>query len=409
LQSPAPPNFLAAAKGFAVPDRILIVKLSSLGDVIHTLPAAQALRRKFPKAHLAWAVERAHAGVLRDQECFDELIEWNRGTWRDYAAFLRRLRATKWDLAIDFQGLFRSGFVTWASGARRRIGYDATRERAHWFYNERVTAPTEPLHAVEKSLRLIESLGARLEGVPLKRKYLEATPLAPGNAPGAIERTDFAHTPVFRGAHDADGQPLFPLSIRSAERAAVDAWLTAHRFDERSQKLVVLNPHCRKAANIWPAERYAHLAARLLEQTGVRVVISGGPVAKELCDEIAAPLGEKVWRADGTFTLLGSAELIRRADLFITGDTGPMHIAAAVGTPIVALFGPADPLKTGPYTTDAVVLTKRLPCAPCFAKQCPLGHRPAKCMTDISVEDVTTAAMAALDTLEIKLPQRTSA
>jgi heptosyltransferase-1 len=392
-----------------VPNRILIVKLSSLGDVIHTLPAAQALRRKFPQAHLAWAVERAHAGVLRDQECFDELIEWSRGTWRNYLAFLRRLRATKWDLAIDFQGLCRSGFVTWASGARRRIGYDATRERAHWFYNERIAPPTEPLHAVEKSLQLIEPLGVRLDGVPLTRSYLAPPVIGAGYAPGTIERTDSAHAPVFRGAHDTEGRPLFPLSIRSAERTAVDAWLAAHRFDARSHKLVVLNPHCRKAANIWPAERYTQLAARLLERPFVRVVISGGPVAKELCDEITAPLGDKVWRADGAFTLLGSAELIRRADLFITGDTGPMHIAAAVGTPIIALFGPADPLKTGPYMTDAVVLTKRLPCAPCFAKQCPLGHRPAKCMTDISVDDVTTAAFTALDRCEVEQRQRISA
>ncbi|MGC3966623.1 MAG: glycosyltransferase family 9 protein [Pirellulales bacterium] len=147
----------------------------------------------------------------------------------------------------------------------------------------------------------------------------------------------------------------------------------------------------------------------MLQRPGVRVVISGGPVARELCDEIAAPLGERVWRADGAFTLLGSAELIRRAHLFITGDTGPMHIAAAVGTPIVALFGPADPLKTGPYTTDAIVLTKRLPCAPCFAKQCPLGHRPAKCMTDISVDDVVAAASNVLESNVPVRPQRISA
>ncbi|MGC3966624.1 MAG: glycosyltransferase family 9 protein [Pirellulales bacterium] len=225
-----------------MPSRILIVKLSSLGDVIHTLPAAQALRRRFPHAHLAWAVERAHSGVLRDQACVDELIEWNRGTWRQYAVFLRRLRETKWDLAIDFQGLFRSGFVTWASGARRRLGYAGTREKAHWFYNEQMTTPSEPLHAVEKSLRLIEPLGANLEGVPLRRTYL------PNN-------TVPSTTGTFRRAHDAEGRPLFPLSIRSAERTAVDAWLSAHRFNARSQQLVVLNPHCRKAANIWPAER----------------------------------------------------------------------------------------------------------------------------------------------------------
>ena len=392
-----------------MPQRILIVKLSSLGDVIHTLPAAQALRRKFPDAHVAWAVERAHAGVLRDQECIDEVIEWNRGTWRSFASFIARLRNQTWDLAIDFQGLFRSGFVTRASGALRRIGYSPTRERAHWFYNERIPVPTEAMHAVEKSLRLIEPLGATLPGVPLVRNYLRSSSQlqqlnSNGCKPVVAERTTLR-----RGAHDAAGNLLFPLSIHNAERSAVEGWLGAHRFDASRQRLVILNPHCRKPANIWPAERYSQLAARLLEQPGVRVVVSGGPVARELCDEIAAPLGERLWRADGMFSLLGSAELIRRASLFVTGDTGPMHIAAAVGAPIVALFGPADPLKTGPYTTDAIVLSKQLPCAPCLAKQCPLGHRPAKCMTDISVDDAVTAALGILQADTPARPQRISA
>lgn len=401
--------FCDIASEVSVPQRILIVKLSSLGDVIHTLPAAQALRRKFPNAHLAWAVERAHAGVLRNQECIDEVIEWNRGTWRSFASFIARLRSQTWDLAIDFQGLFRSGFVTRASGAKRRIGYAPTRERAHWFYNERITAPTEAMHAVEKSLRLLEPLGATLPGVPLLRSYLGSNSRllqlnSPGPKSGAGERAT-----VRRGAHDAAGNLLFPLSIHNAERSAVEGWLGAHRFDASRQRLVILNPHCRKPANIWPAERYSQLAARLLEQPGIRVAVSGGPVARELCDEIAAPLGDRLWRADGMFSLLGSAELIRRASLFVTGDTGPMHIAAAVGAPIVALFGPADPLKTGPYTTDAVVLTKQLPCAPCFAKQCPLGHRPAKCMTDISVDDAFAAALGILEAETTTRPQRISA
>ena len=397
-----------------MPERILIVKLSSLGDVIHTLPSAQALRRRFPDAHLAWAVERAHAGVLRGQAIVDELIEWDRGTWRSFAAFVRRLRASRWDLAVDFQGLFRSGFVARASGARRRLGYAATRERAHWFYNELVPPPAAPLHAVEKSLQLIEPLGASLPGLPPKRAYLNSTnnPIS-GRLGQNVAMPQFiaqssgaslaAPTP---GTHVA---PLFPLVIGDGERTAVEAWLGAHRFDARRHRLVVLNPHCRKPANIWPAARFTQLAERLLAHGDVRVVLTGGPIARELCDEIAAPLVERVWRADGAFSLLGSAELIRRASLFVTGDTGPMHIAAAVETPIVALFGPADPLKTGPYAADAVVLTKRLPCAPCFAKQCPLGHRPAKCMTDIEVDDAYAAACDVLQRQGSATPRRISA
>lgn len=392
-----------------MPQRILIVKLSSMGDVIHTLPAAQALRRRFPEAHLAWAVERAHAGILRDQACLDEVIEWNRGTWRNFASFIARLRSQTWDLAIDFQGLFRSGFVTRASGAVRRVGFSPTRERAHWFYNERVPVPAGAMHAVEKSLLLIKPLGATVPGLPLSRSYLARnSQLLQLDGPGEILATA-ERTTLRRGAHDAAGNLLFPLSIRNAERTAVEAWLGAHRFDPSRQRLVILNPHCRKPANIWPAKHFSELAARLLEQPGVRVAVSGGPAARELCDEIAAPLGDRLWRADGMFSLLGSAELIRRANLFVTGDTGPMHIAAAVGAPIVALFGPADPLKTGPYSTDAVVLSKQLPCAPCFAKHCPLGHRPAKCMSDISVDDAFAAVLDILQTETPVCPQRISA
>jgi ADP-heptose:LPS heptosyltransferase len=227
------------------------------------------------------------------------------------------------------------------------------------------------MHAVDRSLALVESLGARFEGMPISRHCVSENGAADcGYAPAAIE--------------------MFPLAIGAEERGAVDAWLAARRVDPTRNPLVILNPHCRKDANIWPAARFSELAQRLLAD-GVDVALTGGPIAKPWCDEIAAPLADRVLRADGAFSLLGSAELIRRAALFVTGDTGPMHIAAAVGTPIVALFGPADPLRTGPYASDAVVLTKRLACAPCFATHCPLGHKPAKCMTDITVDETYEA------------------
>jgi len=364
-------------------NHILIVKLSSLGDVIHTLPAVQALKRRFPESRITWAVERAHSGVLRGLPFIDEVIEWDRHTWRTLGDFLGRLRKRNWDLAIDFQGLFRSGFTAWAARAKRRLGFAPLRECAHWFYNEHVPTPRAPLHAVEKYLKLIEPLGASYPGLPLERKYL-----APANATMSSAAATKAFVPT--------GPEMFPLRTADADREDVDKWLAARDFDPSRERLVVLNPHCRKEANIWPAERFAALADRLLGEPDTRVALSGGPIAKELCDVIAAKHGDRVWRADGAFSLLGSAELIRRASAFVTGDTGPMHIAAAVGTPIVALFGPADPLRTGPYAADAVVLTKRLPCAPCFAKQCPLTATPKKCLTDIGVDEVFAATLGQL-------------
>ncbi len=130
--------------------RILIVKLSSLGDVILSLPAAQAIRQAFPQAHLGWAVEKSYAMLLNDQPWLDEVVVWDRsrglrGSWD----FVRRLRLGGWDIAVDLQGLLRSGMTCWLSGAKRRIGNGPLKEQAHWFYNERLPLEPRTWHAVE--------------------------------------------------------------------------------------------------------------------------------------------------------------------------------------------------------------------------------------------------------------------
>ena len=351
---------------------VLIVKLSSMGDVLHTLPAGLALRRALPEARIGWAVERAHAGLLAGQDWLDELIVWDRRNLRTFADFVRRIRAGRWEVAIDFQGLLRSGLVARLSGARQRVGYAPTRERAHWFYNRQVPLPTLDRHAVDRSLDLVRA----------------AFPNA---------------------AHDAM-QPRFPLHPTPADMAAVERWLCEQRFDPARERLVVLNPHCRKDANRWPAERFRELVGRLLERPQTRVALVGGPIARELCDDIAGPYAGRVLRADGCLSLLGTAELFRRAQVVVTGDTGPMHIAAAVETPIVALFGPANPTRTGPYADNAIVLNRHLECSPCYARSaCPLGHAVPRCMDEIAVADVLVAIDRQLARPPLTLDARRSA
>jgi heptosyltransferase-1 len=343
--------------------RILIVKLSSLGDVLHTLPAATMLREAFPGVHLGWAVERAHAGLLAGQPWLDALHVWNRGALRGFRQFIGDLRAGRWDVAIDFQGLLRSALIARLSGARRVIGHAPTKERAHWLYNQRVPLATMERHAVDRSLDLTAAVIDRLGGTQPAR---------------GVSRAEF---------------PLFPSS---ADQQAVDAWWSAQNI-RAGERLVLLNPHCRKDANRWPVERFTALARNLMQQPGVRVALVGGAIARDVCDAIATPLGDRIARADGALGLLASAELIRRADVFVTGDTGPMHIAAAVGTRIVALFGPANPTRTGPYTDRANVIYKKLTCSPCYARdRCPLGHAVPACMAEISVAEVQSAVLAAL-------------
>lgn len=379
--------------------RILIVKLSSLGDVVHTLPSALALRRALPEATIGWAVERAHAGVLAGQAAVDELLIWERTGIRSFVEFAGRLRAGRWDVAIDYQGLLRSGLLCGLSGARLRIGYTPTRERAHWFYNRRIPLATLDRHAVERSLDLTV---AALEALGLSNVNLES--LLPGLAaarPGDSNRIASADRAT---TTDARSEPLFPLYPTAEDRAAVDEFLAIHRVRPQLERLVVLNPHCRKAANRWPADRFRALTGRLLARPGTRVALIGGQVARELCDSIAGPWHGRVLRADGQFSLLGTAELLGRADLLVTGDTGPMHLAAAMDTPIVALFGPANPVRTGPFAPNAIVLNKQLSCAPCFAREaCPLGHVVPACLDEISIHDV----LAAIDQ-QLRMPHNAS-
>lgn len=344
--------------------RILMVKLSSLGDVLHTLPAGQLLRAALPDAHLGWVVERSHADLLERQPWLDERLVWERGSRGAGIQLVRQLRAARWDVAIDFQGLLRSALIARLSGARQVFGHAPTKEHAHWLYHRRIPLATMDRHAVDRSLDLatavVERLGARSLGLPPSR-------------------------------------PRFPLFPADADREAVDCWL-AERGYRQGDRLVLLNPHCRKAANRWPTERFTALAAKLLTVPGVRVAVVGSGVARAVCDAIAAPLADRIWRADGVFGLLAASELIRRADAFVTGDTGPMHIAAAVGAPIVALFGPANPLRTGPYTDQAQVIYKRLECSPCYARdRCPLGHATPACLAEIGAHEVYAAVIAALD------------
>ncbi|MBX3414751.1 MAG: glycosyltransferase family 9 protein [Pirellulales bacterium] len=364
--------------------RILIVKPSSMGDIVHTLPASLAIRQAYPDAHLAWLVERAHAELLARQKHLDEVFVWDRRDIRGLPQFVRRLREGGWDAAIDFQGLLRSGLFTWVSGARRRIGYTPSKEGAHLFYTERLPLDMSRYHAVERHLQLARLLNAELTCVPIERPYL-----------------DGGHVAARR-----DSPPIFPLFPSEKDEASVDAWLARHQFDPARERLIVLNPDCRKAANRWPTERFAEVARLLKQQPHLRVVLCGGPASRELCDEIDRLAGGGLWRADGQFGLLASTALIARSAVMLTGDTGPMHLAVAVGTLVVALFGPASPRLTGPYASDAIVLNEQLSCAPCFGRRCHLGFDRPPCMEGIAATATVEAVRRQLALFESGLGRK---
>jgi heptosyltransferase-1 len=356
-----------------MPDRILIVQLNGLGDVLHALPAAAALRRARAAAHLAWAADASYAELLTAQPWLDEVYAWDRRSWSGFASFVRRLRHNDWDIAIDFQGQLRSGLVARLSGARRRVGYLPSLEMSHLFYNECQPLESLNLHTVERNLALVRHLG--VEAVqPLARPYLDRQPPAEPQGP--------APWPAFHARHK--------------DLASVDAWCRARNFDPRREQLVVLNPSANRPSHRWPAARFTQLARRLLALQGVRVALAGPANASQLCDQVAEPLGAALWRADGRFHPLALSVLLSRAAVVVSGDSGLLHLAVAGGATVVGLYGPSDMLRRGPYSTNASVLASGLACSPCYAKTCPLGTDPPQCLHEISVDRVFAAVVSRL-------------
>jgi lipopolysaccharide heptosyltransferase I len=296
--------------------RILIVRLSAVGDVVHGVPVLNALRDAFPQALLAWVVEQRAAALLRGHKSLDELIVVPRG-WLKLPATVwqlrRRLRAMHFDLTIDLQGLTKSAVAAWLSGAPRRIGFDGTngRELSPWLNNQRIASTAR--HVIDCNLQLLQPLG--------------------------IE------SPEVR----------FDLPESADDRAAAEQILRQVKLDGR---FALVNPGAGWPAKRWPPERFAAVAQHLGHRGVPSVVVWGGPQEREWAGQIVAGSNGYGWLAPPT-SLTELAALARRASLLIASDTGPLHIAAAVETPCVGLYGPVSGQRNGPYGPQHVVLQPR--------------------------------------------------
>lgn len=329
-----------------VPRSIVVVKLSAIGDVLHGVPAAVALKRAFPEARIGWAVEGRAADVLAGHPAIDHLFRLPRGWLKSPTAVLslrRQLRAFAPDVAIDMQGLLKSGIATWLSGAPMRIGFARpfSREQAWLAYTNRVKPVAA--HVVDRNCDLLVPLGVR-----------ESRP-----------RFDMPNWPV------------------SQERVRV--WLEPLRFTEPP---VVINPGAGWASKLWPVDRFAAVARELHARHGLRsLVVWGGGAERAAAERIVAEAGGGAMMAPDT-SLQDLGELLRQARMLISSDTGPLHLAAAVGTPCVGLFGPVPAERNGPYGRQHV----------CVAP--PAADRPAwddrktdtRSMAAIEVHQVVAAA-----------------
>ncbi len=342
---------------------ILIVKLSAIGDVIHTLPALNAIRRHYPQAHITWLVEAAAADLVRGHRALDRVIVSGRKRWlaqlktrrrwqalAEMRAFWRDLRDTRYDIVIDFQSLLKSGLLVWLAHGRRKIGFDKGmqhQEHSYLFLNERVPPVDMEVHALTRGLMLLEAIGVH-------------------------EREAVYHVPV------SDG-----------DRQRVRVLLSDQGIDG-SRRVVAINPVALWETKLWRNDRFARLADRLVGDDRVDVVFTGGPDDRQVVESILEMMTLPAANLAGMTSLTQLAALYEQSAVLITTDTGPMHLAAAVGTTVVALFGPTAPWRTGPFGESHRIVRSAPSCSPCFKRRCDI-HR-CRCMTDISVEQVWRAA-----------------
>jgi len=340
------------------PLRILVIRLSSLGDILHALPALGSLRASFPDARIDWAAEERMSFLLRAVPGIDQVLTldtrtvrrrpWAPSAWLGLIQAVRLLRRNRYDVVIDLQGLIKTGLLCLLSGARLRIGFSRALVKeapAAWFYTRKLPKPDQELHV------------ARLN--------LLATKLAGGRA-----------------------APLqSPLECPPADCAAVDALLGA----ERLSGYVVLNPGGGWYTKVWSAARFGELAERIQRELGLAVVVTTGPGEEELYREIArACTGPPPRHFQLPFLQL--IPLCRRARLFVGGDTGPLHLASALGTPVVGIYGPTSPARNGPIGRADLTVFHRLPCSFCYGRTCPTKN---ECM-DIPVAEVFDAVVRRL-------------
>ena len=339
------------------PGRVLVVRLGALGDVVNALVFATAIKQHRPDTFVGWAVHDLALPLVDGHPDVDRVHRWKRGGGpRELARLVRELRAERYELAVDLQRLAKSAAVARASGAPRVLGYDRARAKEHsWLLTtEHVARATgrEPAHMVEQYLDFARHLGVDR---PRARHRLPPDPAAEAWAEGLLA--------------ELGGAPL------------------------------LLNLGATKPANRWAPERFGELARRLSRERPIPLVLTGGPAERQAADAALAAAGELPALHDlvGRTSLRQLAALAARARGMLSADTGPMHLAAAVGTPVVALFGAADPRRTGPWRGAEgghAVLRTQPDCSPCNLRRC---DRPRHdCMEDLGVEAVLAELLGRL-------------
>ena len=325
---------------------ILIVRLGALGDVVHAIPAAAAIRAALPEARIDWLVEAKHRPIVDLVTAVDGVVTLEGRTIRAWADIVSRLRRARYDVALDLQGLMKSAILARASGASRVAGFSIwhLREKgARPFYSE--TGPAEGAdHVIQKNLQLLRVVG--------------------------IETSEVE----------------FPIAdVSSAAADAVRTELGAARY-------ALINPGAAWPNKQWPAARYGEVAAFLRDIRNLPSIVLWGPGEESLARSVIEASHGAARQAPRT-SIADLVALARGASLVVSGDTGPLHIAAAVGTPAVAVFGPTNPARNGPWSPDDVTVSRFDRCDCHYERKC---HQAAWCLDTVTVTEVTAAVQQRL-------------
>ncbi len=341
------------------PKSLLIIKLSAIGDVVHALPFLEVLRKNLPDTRIDWLVEEEAFGIIEGHPAIDRIVVSRRKSWqkglmkgtkgafavfREVSGLLTELRAQDYDLVIDLQGLLKSGVLTGLSRGSRKIGMTGSREGGRIFLNERPVPVDYDQHAIDRYLRVAQYLGC----APVPWKGI--------------------------------------IPIHGTQKERMDEILNADGL--REAPLVAINPLARWPTKLWEPQRFASLADRVQDDLGCKIIFTGSVPDRPVIKAISDRMRTRSMNLAGDTDLKELAYLYSRCRALITTDTGPMHMAVAMGCPVVALFGPTAPWRTGPYGPGGhTVIRAGLECSPCFRKRC----TDWVCMKEIRVAAVFEA------------------
>lgn len=335
--------------------KLLLIKPSSMGDVIHAMPVIHAIKSVAPKTEITWLVNSSFADLVKCVRGVDKIIEFRRDLWKQKLKFWenlknllqlsKKLRKEKFDVVLDLQGLLRSAYFGWITGAKRRIGFENAREGSALFYTEKVPNGDKILHAIDANMKAFKCL------------FPEALP-----------------APV---SFNID----IPDSIFENVRASNPLLKTS---------FCILSPGARWESKKWPENYYKKLARMITEKSSLQVIVTGDKIDEKEWGQFASESDGKIISFCGKTSIRELAALISRSEFMVCNDSGPMHLGTAFGKFVFVLMGSTNPAKTGPYR-GACVINLNLACSPCYRRECPRTDNFLECLRSISPEDVLTS------------------